>query len=701
MTMMRSANKTREQLIGELTQMRQQVIELKTLEKELQHLEWTLKELQCLSGIADIAESPGIALDEIYQEVATLVTKSYQYPEITCSRITVDGKEFSTDNYKETEWRQSADIEANDATIGKVEVNYLEERPVIDEGPFLKTERLLIDTVAERLGHISARKRAECSLTERVKELQCLSGIADIADIAESPGITLDEICQEVATLVTKSYQYPEITCSRITIDGKEFSTDNYKETEWRQSADIEANDATIGKVEVNYLEERPVIDEGPFLKTERLLIDTVAERLGQITARKRAETERRRLEQKAHIMSRLAFVGEIASGIAHKINDPLTGVISFTSLLMQKDIPEDIKGDVEIINEGSQQIVNVVNRLLTFASQCKPERAYVDINHIIVSTLDLRDYEMKTSNIHVITRLDPDLPRTIADGAQLQQVFLNIIMNAETEMKLAHGEGNLFIKTETIDNTIRISFKDDGPGIAKEDLERIFDPLFATREASQGIRLGLSICHGIITEHGGRIYAESVSGKGATFIVELPVVTEPEELKPAEPVADETEVELPVVTEPEESKPAEPVADETESVEKAQILVVGNELPILQFVSRVLTEEGHEVETVDNAQYALERLKSKKYSLVLLDTQPGASGIELIELYESIQKIAPPLARRVAFITNEVIKANTKDFLNETKAPHIDRPAVQDITRPLAAKQLKTEIDRILAQGA
>jgi len=572
MVIMRSADKTREQLIGELTQMRHQIIELKTLEKKLQQLESMLKELQCLSGIADIAESPGVTLDEIYQEVATLVTKSYQYPEITCSRITIDGKEFSTDNYKETEWRQSADIEANNATIGKIEVNYLKERPAIHAGPFLKTERLLIDTVAERLG---------------------------------------------------------------------------------------------------------------------------------QITECKRAETERRRLEQKAHIMSRLALVGEIASGIAHKINDPLTGVISFTSLLMQKDIPEDIKGEVEIINEGSQQIVNTVNRLLTFASQCEPELAYVDINHIIVSTLDLRDYEMKTSNIHVITRLDPDLPRTIADGAQLQQVFLNIIMNAETEMKSAHGEGNLFIKTETIDNTIRISFKDDGPGIAKEDLERIFDPLFATRDVSQGIRLGLSICHGIITEHGGRLCAESVSGKGATFIVEFPVVTKPEESKPAEPVADEAEMELPVVTEPEESKPAEPVADETESLDKAQILVVGSELPILQFVSRVLTEEGHEVETVDNAQYALERLKSKKCSLVLLDTQPGASGIELSELYESIQKIAPPLAKRVAFITSEVTKANIKDFLNETKAPHIDRPAVQDITRPLAAKQLKTEIDRILAQGA
>jgi len=695
MTIMRSANKTREQLIGELTQMRQQVIELKTLEKELQHLEWALKELQCLAGIADIAESPGITSDEIYQEVANLVPKSYQYPEITCSRITIDGKEFSTDNYKETEWRQSADIKANKATIGEVEVNYLEEKPVIDEGPFLKTERLLIDAVAERLGQITARKRAECSLNQQVKDLQCLAGIADIA---ESPGITLDEIYQEVANLVPKSYQYPEITCSRITMDGKEFSTDNHQKTKWKQSADIEVNKATIGKVEVNYLEEKPVLDEGPFLKTERFLIDTVAERLGQITARKRAETERRRLEQKAHIMSHLTFVGEIASGIAHKINDPLTGVISFTSLLMQKDIPEDIKGDVEIVNEGSQQVVNTVNRLLAFASQCEPERAYVDINHIIVTTLDWRDYEMKTNNIHVITRLDPNLPRTIADGAQLQQVFLNIIMNAETEMKLAHGEGNLFIKTETIDDTIRISFKDDGPGIAKEDLERIFDPLLATREVSQGIRLGLSICHGIIAEHGGRLYAESVSGKGATFIVELPVVTEPEELKPAEPVADETEMELPIVTEPEESKPAEPVADETESVDKAQILVVGSELPILQFVSRVLTEEGHEVETVDNAQYALERLKSKECSLVLLDTQPGASGIELSELYESIQKIAPPLARRVAFITSEVTKANIKDFLNETKAPHIDRPAVQDITRPLVARQLKAEIDRILA---
>jgi len=549
MTMMRGANKTREQLIGELTQMRQKIIELKTLEKELHLLEWTLRELQCLS---------------------------------------------------------------------------------------------------------------------------------DIADIAEIPGITADEIYQEAANLIPKSYQYPEITCSKITIDGREFSTDNYRETSWKQSADIEANKATIGKVEVNYLEERPVIDEGPFLKAERLLINAVAERLGQVTARKRLETERRRLEQRAQTMNCLASVGAIASGIAHKINEPLTGVISFTSLLMQKDIPEDIKGDAEIINEGSQQVVNTVNRLLAFASQCKPERVHVDINQIIETTLELRDYEMKTSSIHVITRLDPDLPCTIADGAQLQQAFLNIITNAEMEMKLAHGQGNLFIKTEKIDNTVRISFKDDGPGIAKDDLKRLFDPSFASREVGEGTRLDLSICHGIITEHGGKIYAESVSGKGATVIMELPIVTEPEELKPAEPVA-----------------------DGTESVDEAGILVVGTELPILEFMSRVLTEEGHEVETADNAQYALERLKSKKYSLILLDTQPRENGIGSIELYERIQKIAPSLAKRVAFVTSEVIQADIKDFLTETEAPHIGRPAVKDIARPLAAKQLKEEIHRILAQGA
>ena len=257
---------------------------------------------------------------------------------------------------------------------------------------------------------------------------------------------------------------------------------------------------------------------------------------------RKLMEIEKKEVEQKAQMASRLATVGRLALGIAHEINNPLTGVIGFSQLLMQRDIPMDIKGDVETIHDGAQRAASIISRLLAFARWNKPQRVYADINEIIEATLALRAYEMETGNINVTTQLDPDLPGTMADGGQLQQVFLNVILNAETEMKLAYGRGNLFIKTETIVNTIHISFKDDGPGIAEENLDKIFDPFFTTREVDEGAGLGLSICHGIITEHGGKIYVQSNSGKGATFIVELPLVTESEQTGTTEPAAGESQ---------------------------------------------------------------------------------------------------------------------------------------------------------------
>jgi PAS domain S-box-containing protein len=386
------------------------------------------------------------------------------------------------------------------------------------------------------------------------------------------------------------------------------------------------------------------------------------------ITLRRQAEKERKELEQKAQILSRLASVGEMASGIAHEINNPLTSVVGFSELLMDRDLPKDIREDIETIHQGAQRVASIVKRLLTFARQQKPERAYININDIITTTLNLRAYEMETSNIKIITQLDPDLPGTIADGSQLQQVFLNIILNAETEMKSAHGKGNLFIKTETIDNTLRISFKDDGPGIAKENLERIFDPFFTTREVGKGTGLGLSICHGIVTEHGGRIYAQSKPGKGATFIVELPLVTKPEQLKLAEPAA-----------------------GGSEDVDEASILVVDDEPAILRFLSRVLTKEGYQVETVNNGDDALERLKSKRYSLILLDIKlPQMSGIEL---YKRIQKMSQSLARKVVFITGDVMGTDTRDFLSKSKALHI--------AKPFDTEQLKKNIDWMFTQVA
>ena len=385
------------------------------------------------------------------------------------------------------------------------------------------------------------------------------------------------------------------------------------------------------------------------------------------ITERKRMGEERREMEQKAHLASRLASVGEMASGIAHEINNPLTAVIGYSQLLMAKDLPEDIRGDIGAIHDGSQRVAGVVKRLLAFARQQRLEREYVNINEIIETTLALRTYEMETGNVEVKVYLDPMLPATIADGAQLQQVFLNLIINAETEMRLAHGKGNLLVKTEAIDDTIRISFEDDGPGIASENLGRLFEPFFTTREVGEGTGLGLSVCHGIVSEHGGTIHVESQLRKGATFIVELPIVTESEQLKLAEPEA-----------------------EEPRRVAGAKILAVDDEPLILQLVRQVLTREGYEVETVDNATEALERIKSQRYSLILLDIKmPGMSGTEL---YRRIQRMARPMARRVLFITGDVIGADTVAFLARTKAPHI--------TKPFDGAQLKRKVNRMLAEN-
>jgi PAS domain S-box-containing protein len=382
------------------------------------------------------------------------------------------------------------------------------------------------------------------------------------------------------------------------------------------------------------------------------------------ISERKKAEEQRREFEQRAQLASHLASVGELSAGVAHEINNPLTGVIGYAELLMQEDVPEHIKNDLEIIRDGAKRVADIVKGLLTFARQTRPERKLVDINQVLGVSVRLRAYELETSNIKVVTNLAPDLPLTIADPGQLQQVFLNLLINAEMEMKLAHGKGKLVIRTEQLDNTIRISFKDDGPGIAKENLMRIFDPFFSTREIGKGTGLGLSICHGIVTEHGGRIWAESKLGKGATFIVELPVVTEEKR--------------------PRRTK----VARKLERATKGKILVVDDEPVVRRLLSQILTEEGHEVEATDDAKDALNRIKSSRYNLILLDMKlPGMSGSEL---YGRVKEIAESLAQRVVFITGDVMGVDTEAFLARTGIPYIHKP--------FDVEQLKAEIGRLLA---
>ncbi|MFC2046805.1 PAS domain S-box protein, partial [Chloroflexota bacterium] len=408
------------------------------------------------------------------------------------------------------------------------------------------------------------------------------------------------------------------------------------------------------------------VLDHMSWEKDEQGKIIAMDGVVYDITGSKQAEERERKLQRELIQTGRLASVGEMAAGIAHEINNPLTGVVGFSDLLMKKDIPSDIRKDVEMIYQGAQRVAGITRRMLAYSRHSKPMQTMVDINDIIETTLEMQSYEMESSNIKVATRLDPGFPGIIADSGQLQQVFLNIVLNAEIEMTKAHRGGNLTVKTERIDDTIRISFEDDGPGISKENMEKIFDPFFTTREVGQGAGLGLSVCHGIMKQHKGRIYAESTPGKGATFFVELPITTKAEQLKMAEPTD-----------------------KEPERVSKSRILVVDDDPMVQQFLSSILGEEGHEAEIVDSGDDALKRLRSKDYDVILLDIKlPGMSGIDL---YKQLQKKSKSLTRKVLFITGDTLSKDTTAFLSSTRAPHI--------TKPFRIEQLKKEIGQILSQ--
>jgi two-component system NtrC family sensor kinase len=259
---------------------------------------------------------------------------------------------------------------------------------------------------------------------------------------------------------------------------------------------------------------------EGELIAIEGFITD--------ISDRKKSEEEKQRMEQQLHLTGRLAAVGELAAGVAHELNNPLAAVQAFAQLLATRpDLDETVREDLVIVHREAQRAARITSNLLSFARRHKPERSLICINEAIEKSLELHAYRMNVNNVEVVTELTPDLPETMADFYQMEQVFVNIITNAEQAMTGAHGRGQLRISTAVSRNMIQVQFADDGPGIPEQNLNRIFDPFFTTKDVGRGTGLGLSICYGIIHEHGGRLHAKSVVGKGTTFFVELPITSE------------------------------------------------------------------------------------------------------------------------------------------------------------------------------
>ena len=237
--------------------------------------------------------------------------------------------------------------------------------------------------------------------------------------------------------------------------------------------------------------------------------------------------TDAATLQAKLLHAEKMAAVGQLVSGVAHEVNNPLTAILGFADLLMENpEVPESARKDLRVILEQAQRTKQIVQNLLSFARQMPPQRRPVQLNTVISRTVQLRAYDLQSRGAEVVEQLDPELPEAIGDAHQLQQVFLNILNNAYDAVRDTGRPARIEIRTKNLGSFVEVLFRDNGYGISFP--ERIFDPFFTTKEIGKGTGLGLSICYGIVREHGGEILCHNnTDGQGATFIVRLPAVTE------------------------------------------------------------------------------------------------------------------------------------------------------------------------------
>ena len=418
--------------------------------------------------------------------------------------------------------------------------------------------------IVERERVEQALRRQANELRERVKELNCLYGISNLV---EKPHILLGEIFQGVADIIPPSWQYPEITCARIILENQEYRTQNFRETVWKQTSDIVVHNQRIGTVEVYHLEEKPEIDEGPFIKEERQLINAIAKRLGHLYERIKGEDERKNIKAQLLQSEKMASVGQLAAGVAHEINNP-TGFVS-SNLKTLSEYLKDINGllreykkliadlkentdadgghpaisehveritaleeevDIDFIlndifelieesREGTERIKNIVQDLKDFAHPGEDKPKFADINKNLDSTVNVVWNELRYKAD--VTKDYGDLPQVHCYPQMINQVFVNILVNAAQSIK---ERGEIKIKTRADNGYAEIKISDTGSGIPKENLSKIFDPFFTTKTVGSGTGLGMNVAYNIIKKHNGTIDVESTVGAGTTFTIRLPV---------------------------------------------------------------------------------------------------------------------------------------------------------------------------------
>jgi PAS domain S-box-containing protein len=252
--------------------------------------------------------------------------------------------------------------------------------------------------------------------------------------------------------------------------------------------------------------------------------------------------TAERRMGEQLLQREKLAAMGQLVSGVAHELNNPLAGVLAFSELLLGEPAlapaagpaARELRELAETVHGEARRAARIVGKLLAFARQHPPQRTATDLNRVLLEALDLRRYALRAQQVDIALALDYELPATAADGPQLQQVFLNLITNAEHALLRRPADRRLTARTRAEGERLFVEVADNGPGLTEEERARIFEPFYTTKPVGQGTGLGLAVSAGIVRDHDGRLSVESAPGAGATFVVELPWVAPAREAAPA-----------------------------------------------------------------------------------------------------------------------------------------------------------------------
>jgi two-component system NtrC family sensor kinase len=364
--------------------------------------------------------------------------------------------------------------------------------------------------------------------------------------------------------------------------------------------------------------------------------------------------SERKKVGDQLRRAEKLSALGQLIAGVAHELNNPLSIVMGYSQVMaVQTGLDKKTQGNLQRILQESTRASKIVRDLLTFACPSDPQKAAVSINHLVSSVIEAQEANIQAAQIQLEQRLAHDLPNTMADYSQIEQVIINLIGNAIYALSTRPKPRVLTISTEEEGNYIRIIVADNGPGIPKEVIGQIFDPFFTTKALGKGTGLGLTVSTTIIQGHRGRILAENQPTGGARVVVELPIIQ-----CAAAVAVDQL------------SPKAKSLAEEPA---KGSVLIVDDEPGIITLLTHVLSGLGHNVTTATNGVEALERIAAGSYDVIVSDIRmPGMDGVKFFETLKSQNET---LAHRIIFMTGDTVSPETRAFLQDTGNPWLSKP--------------------------